>query len=74
MGRSSPAFSSPAVKIELEDDGPTNPRATFGQHRHRDSHSDSSSFFEPKTLIKWILIIAIGGPLLQWLFSLISRQ
>jgi len=65
--------AGPAVKIELDHDSPSNPRATFGQNPSRKHRSNSDSFVEAKTLIKWILIVAIGGPLLQWLYSLLSK-
>jgi serine/threonine protein kinase len=61
------------LKIELEDEGPANPRATFGHYPQRERRPSSGSFFEPKTMIKWIFIVAIGGTLIQWLYQVIIR-
>jgi len=64
----------PPVKIRLEDEGPTNPRATLGHDPYPKRRQGSSSFFEPKTLIKWILIIIVGGNIFWWLLDVLRKQ
>jgi serine/threonine protein kinase len=61
-------------KIQLEDEGPANPRATFGHDPYRKRRRESSSFFEPKTLLKWIIIIFVGGNIFWWIMDVLRRQ
>lgn len=66
--------SKPSRRIELEDEGPTNPRATFGHDPNYPKRSrNSASFFEPKTLLKWIVIIFVGGNIFWYLMGLIRK-
>jgi hypothetical protein len=64
--------SASSRKIQLDED-PTNPRATAGHDPYRERHRGSSSFFEPKTLLKWIVIIIVGGNIFWWVLDLIRR-
>jgi len=66
--------STPKIELECEAPAPVNPRSTYGQNFAYRKLQPSNTSFEPKTIVKWILIVAIGGPLLQWLFSLLNQH
>jgi len=63
-----------SVKIELESGAQPSPRNTQGWDPYHPPRRSSGSILEPKTLLKWIILIFIGGNLFWWLYHALRTQ
>lgn len=68
-----PIVVPPSVKIELEAGTSPNARTTQGWEPQV-PRKTSNGIMEPKTLVKWIILILIGGNVFWWLYDALRAK